>query len=58
MQPETVETINLSQNNYVQNTENNQDRLESRGNDGQSGRGGRYVTILQDIIGIITFNES
>lgn len=46
MQPESVETVNLSQNNYVQNNENNHDRLDSRGNDAQSGRGGRYVTIL------------
>lgn len=47
MQPESVETINSSQNNYVQNNENNQDRLESRGNDAQ-GRGARYVIFLQN----------
>ncbi|XP_029674772.1 tudor domain-containing protein 3 isoform X2 [Formica exsecta] len=41
VQPESVETVNLSQNNYVQNSKNNQDRLESRGNDAQSGRGAR-----------------
>lgn len=56
MQPESVETINLSQNNYVQNNENNQDRFESRGNDAQGGRGARYVTFLQD--GFIIFNEN
>lgn len=56
MQPESVETINSSQNNYVQNNENNQDRLESRGNDAQGGRGGRYVTLLQNEF--ITFNQS
>lgn len=56
MQPESVETINLSQNNYVQNNENNQDRFESRGNDAQGGRGPRYVTFLQD--GFITFNKN
>ncbi|XP_070159566.1 tudor domain-containing protein 3 isoform X5 [Polyergus mexicanus] len=41
VQSESVETVNLSQNNYVQNSKNNQDRLESRGNDTQSGRGAR-----------------
>lgn len=46
VQPESVETVNLSQNNYVQNSKNNQDRLESRGNDAQSGRGARYVPFL------------
>ncbi|KAL6259056.1 hypothetical protein P5V15_008978 [Pogonomyrmex californicus] len=41
VQPESVETTNSSQNNYVQNNESNQDRFESRGTDTQSGRGGR-----------------
>ncbi|XP_012522446.1 tudor domain-containing protein 3 isoform X2 [Monomorium pharaonis] len=39
VQPESIETINLSQSNYVQNNESNQERFESR--DTQSGRGGR-----------------
>ncbi|XP_024882419.1 tudor domain-containing protein 3-like isoform X1 [Temnothorax curvispinosus] len=41
VQPESVETTNLSQNSYIQNNESNQDRFESRGFDAQSGRGGR-----------------
>lgn len=42
VQPETVETTNLSQSNYMHNNESNQDRFESlRGTDVQSGRGGR-----------------
>ncbi|XP_071641390.1 uncharacterized protein [Temnothorax longispinosus] len=41
VQPESVETTNLSQNSYIQNNESNQDRFESRGFDVQSGRGGR-----------------
>ncbi|XP_018397816.1 PREDICTED: tudor domain-containing protein 3 isoform X2 [Cyphomyrmex costatus] len=41
MQPESVETTNLSQSNYMQNNESNQDRYESRGTEAQSGRGGR-----------------
>lgn len=50
MQPENVETINLSQNNYIQNNDSTQDRFESRGIDAQSGRGGRYVTMLPNRI--------
>lgn len=42
VQPENNETI-ASQNNYAQNYENGQDRLESRGIDGPSGRGARCV---------------
>jgi len=30
----------------MQNNESNQDRFESRGTEAQSGRGGRYITIL------------
>ncbi|XP_011880090.1 PREDICTED: tudor domain-containing protein 3 [Vollenhovia emeryi] len=41
VQPESVETLNLSQNNYVQSHESTQDRFESRGVDAQSARGGR-----------------
>ncbi|KAL6426423.1 hypothetical protein ACFW04_009123 [Cataglyphis niger] len=41
VQPESTETVTLSQNNCIKISKNNQDRLESRGNDTQSGRGGR-----------------
>lgn len=45
VQPENNETT-ASQNNYAQNYENGQDRLESRGTDSQGGRGIRYVTMI------------
>lgn len=34
----------------MQNNESNQDRFESRGAEAQSGRGGRYIIILQRIV--------
>jgi len=34
----------------MQNNESNQDRFESKVTDAQSGRGGRYVTILPNEI--------
>ncbi|XP_032664027.1 tudor domain-containing protein 3 isoform X2 [Odontomachus brunneus] len=41
VQPESVDTTSSFHNNYTQNSESNQDRLESRNADAQSGRGVR-----------------
>ncbi|XP_012218057.1 tudor domain-containing protein 3 isoform X2 [Linepithema humile] len=41
VQAESVETTISAQNNFAQYNESNQDRLESKGIDTQSGRGGR-----------------
>ncbi|XP_011342307.1 tudor domain-containing protein 3 isoform X2 [Ooceraea biroi] len=41
VQPESNDTILPSQSNHMQSNDSNQDRLESRGADAQSGRGAR-----------------
>ncbi|CAL7936790.1 unnamed protein product [Xylocopa violacea] len=41
LQSDSTETNNLSQNSYVQNTENTYDRIESKSNELQSGKAGR-----------------
>ncbi|XP_025158428.1 tudor domain-containing protein 3 isoform X2 [Harpegnathos saltator] len=41
IQPESVDTTSSFQNNCAQNSESNQDRLESRNTDAQTGRGVR-----------------
>lgn len=36
-----MESSNLSQNNYTQNTENNYEKIELKNNEAQSGKSGR-----------------
>lgn len=44
LQSESTETSNPSHNNYTQNAESNYDRVESRSNEAQSGKSGRYIS--------------
>lgn len=46
IQSESVETSNLTQNSHTYNIENNHDRVEPRSYEAQSGRGGRYSSLL------------
>lgn len=53
VQPESIDTTGSFSNSYAQNSESNQDRLESRNTDAQTGRGARYVSVSRDKLTVL-----
>lgn len=48
LQSESTESSNPSQNSYTPNTENSYDKIELKNNESQSGKSGRYVSLLTE----------